>query len=1118
MKNKFIVFLLLIYICLCCTVSAGETADIVFCCNNEEITSLKQGSIYAKVSLSGFEEGYLTIVTLASKGDTAVDLSFNRLYVSSGISEYKGKPVTVTPEATSVRVFLWDENMSPLHSYAEIKYSDADIKIEGFCVTDSENRQTHYGYVDYESRKICVEQTVDLYTEFGKTSSPRFPKFYDLRSPDYISLKNAHASYTLNGEKYETDISLDINKPAQLAMTRRDGQTQIFDVILEKHIAGFAATFNRFCDTEPSFDSGDNCITAKNVIEKAQFYGYCYDGAELKAANTVAGSGGIEALQDKSGDIYFNLSYEYGAGGKEQNDGALKISKKGNTKAFAPYIYIDESGSGFGRDKFDISFDIMYSSFSGAGSLTMPMVKGYGGMNAVQLHMTERDSSSIDIRYAVKDNYTDDQAFWWYGKPIGVIKKNEWHNIRIIIDRDSIDAPVAVCLDNEIILKTNLKNTENISFADCVGSFFGFMSYSTVDCEFYLDNIHTTFSQRSDIADNIEVREALSRYERINDKGILDFLIRIYDPETGGFCFAPSAYDLPGYEGELEATATIMGCLPEMGLLPSDFKTNQIIPDGFIEKMIEFYQTRQSEKDGYWYDPLYGNSMIETKRERTSSKTIGGLKQLGAKPLYPTYLDRAAPRLMKPANSAMPEYFQTEEKYIAWMAAKNWTTETYKTGNEIVNSLTIAKALGYGDAAGRFILSKQNVRTGLWGVDSITSDSTNGALKLAAAIHELGFVYPNADKAIDSIIWYIDNETSPENICTIWNPIILINYIRLTYDNVFPDEIQIKIDEKLVSIIDKTYAFLLQWRTKDGGFKYYPKIPLAYYADVDAAAGLDGEGNIEGNEDSTIIGSFLMRNSIYNACAITPPPVWEKYQSYFWSEIKKKTESHKNAPKQYEEGERYSEDFENIFDVSELYRTWSFIMQGSRESICSDICNNANKCLKIPFAPTVMELGGNDRVKTNFKIPKNNVYTMQLSFLVDTDGAYPLYNISFGSDAVLLSIVKNSTAGGYGNDLSLVYRTDKNKSADKGQVLKSDIKRGRWYTLKVIYKPKDLLDTETSVYLDGQLLCNTTEYANGGFGGRYPADTVRSVKIDTYGRGCDTTLYIDDISAGSSEK
>jgi len=614
-----------------------------------------------------------------------------------------------------------------------------------------------------------------------------------------------------------------------------------------------------------------------------------------------------------------------------------------------------------------------------------------------------------------------------------------------------------------------------------------------------------------------EIWAAVTQFDKVCGKEIIDFLLSTYDPETGGFTNSPSGVYTPGFEGELEATATWLAGFPGMGLI-TDYQKDPFVPQAFREKIIKFYQDRQSPEDGYWYDTYYGNHMIETKRERTSGKALGNLRQFGGEPLYKTYQERideiAAQKVTAQAeDSSLPEHFRSEEAYIQWMADKNWTDGVYKTGNEITNSISTAVKLGYGDAALEFILSKQNPRTGCWGVDTITDDTTNGALKLSDAIKHLGGKYPYVEQAIETVITFVENETTPANMCTIWNPLILICNIRATHDNKFPDDVQKRLDERIVYLLDKTAKFLEMFKCKDGGYKYYLDIPMAEHGGVVSAVGLDRDGNMEGNEDSTYIGTFLMRNSVYGAAGLAATPIWAQYKQYFWSEIEKKL----NAPyeKKYEEGEVYEENFEDIEDVEELYDTWAFVLQGDKDenrAVIKDPLNRKNRCLRVNTAPTVNTKGYADYFNTNFLIPESKTYSVEFKFMVDSASTEPLFSFYIGSRAVALMLVKNETVGEGGGGMALTWKhNESGPGKSNGGILKTGLEKDVWYTLKVEYTPDGKENTNTKFYLSGELLGETDKFYNGGFPERFPVKTMRNITIMSYGRSCTATLYLDDI-------
>lgn len=626
-----------------------------------------------------------------------------------------------------------------------------------------------------------------------------------------------------------------------------------------------------------------------------------------------------------------------------------------------------------------------------------------------------------------------------------------------------------------------------------------------------------------------EVWNAISKFDELCDKGIVDFFVSLYDPETGGFSKSPSSLRVPGFEAELEATATIMIGLPTMGLVARDYLSDPDVPEGFYDKLIDYFLSRQSEEDGYWYDPLYGNYMIETKRERSSSKTITMLENLKVKPLYPTYMDRISAKTVAAADgeieysylaaseneakSNLPEYFSSEKAYLDWMENKNWTTDTYLTGNQITNSIPIAMELGYGEAAGKFLLDKMNPTTGLWGIDEVTGDTTNGGLKLTHALVQLGVKFPYVEAAMKTIIQFIKDNENPEHVCEIWNPLILIGYIRRTHDNKFEPEIQEMLDKNVVEILELTAAHLNKHRTPDGGYRYYPYIPGTESGGVIYATGFDEQGNIEGSQDPTCTASYLMRGTVYSVAGVPPRPGWSQYKKYFWSEIEKKM----NAPlqKRYEDCKVYEEDFEDVEETSDLYDSWGFVIQGDKETnhaVTKDPTDRDNKLLKVTNGPTVNTQGASDYFRTNFKIPESEKYTAEFKFMVDSESKNPLYVFDIGQRCASIYLVKNQTVGAMGGGMALAWAVKSDVGKSNNGTLITGLEKDTWYTLKVEYEPRGMEDTVTRYYLDDELLCETNLFYNGGFSDRHPSATMRSLTVRAYGRASEGTIYMDDIS------
>ncbi len=113
-----------------------------------------------------------------------------------------------------------------------------------------------------------------------------------------------------------------------------------------------------------------------------------------------------------------------------------------------------------------------------------------------------------------------------------------------------------------------------------------------------------------------EVCEALRMlYEYYDGERIAEWLVSLYDGETGGFYYCSSARDADGYLPDLESTSQALSILSEIGAIPTD-NVNEILTDSVREGLIRFTLDRQSSEDGYFYHPQWpqGRENLNTDR------------------------------------------------------------------------------------------------------------------------------------------------------------------------------------------------------------------------------------------------------------------------------------------------------------------------------------------------------------------------------------------------------------------------------------------------------------------------------------------------------------------------
>ena len=117
--------------------------------------------------------------------------------------------------------------------------------------------------------------------------------------------------------------------------------------------------------------------------------------------------------------------------------------------------------------------------------------------------------------------------------------------------------------------------------------------------------------------ENVKLSNALATIDKEFDKSTLDWLIEMYDGESGGFYYSQSSIDNEQFEPDIESTTQALSIINKMGLCKvGASEKDGGIPEWFAEDVYAFLSSRQDESDGYFYDPVYRLSANKAKKER----------------------------------------------------------------------------------------------------------------------------------------------------------------------------------------------------------------------------------------------------------------------------------------------------------------------------------------------------------------------------------------------------------------------------------------------------------------------------------------------------------------------
>ena len=142
--------------------------------------------------------------------------------------------------------------------------------------------------------------------------------------------------------------------------------------------------------------------------------------------------------------------------------------------------------------------------------------------------------------------------------------------------------------------------------------------------------------------ENVKLSRALEALDAEFDKKTLDWLIGMYDGESGGFYYSQSSVDTDRFKPDIESTIQAISIMAKLGLYEID-ETKRIakMPEWFLDGVYKFISERQDEDDGYFYDPIYKDITGVRKKERNVASVINCFKgYIFKEPLYKTPMER----------------------------------------------------------------------------------------------------------------------------------------------------------------------------------------------------------------------------------------------------------------------------------------------------------------------------------------------------------------------------------------------------------------------------------------------------------------------------------------------
>lgn len=338
-------------------------------------------------------------------------------------------------------------------------------------------------------------------------------------------------------------------------------------------------------------------------------------------------------------------------------------------------------------------------------------------------------------------------------------------------------------------------------------------------------------------------------------EGFYQWFAGQYDPETGGFYYAPSSIGPPEFQPDIESTAQAVYILSSSGLV-------DVIPPEVKQKLIRFIQSRQDPRTGYFYDPH--NKMREVYRMvgRAVIYSKNCLAALGSKPLYPLPGERGIDNL--------PEQFQNPEQYRTWLENLNWRDPWMAgdaiqvSGNYLVQ-LSESERRPFLEQVLDFLREKQDGSTGFWG-EGDPFRLLSGAFKIALFYNRVDESIPNPERIYQSIFNCIRTEI-PTDMCFVRNPVDLLSSLAPHLTDIPKDD--------LLEFLRITSKNLALFKRPDGGFsRGIDKSPAAPNEVV------LGRGLCEGDMNAGTQ-ALRIRNYCYNLAGRKAAPLVEYIGDFY---------------------------------------------------------------------------------------------------------------------------------------------------------------------------------------------------------------------------------------------
>ena len=405
----------------------------------------------------------------------------------------------------------------------------------------------------------------------------------------------------------------------------------------------------------------------------------------------------------------------------------------------------------------------------------------------------------------------------------------------------------------------------------------------------------TRFLEASEVLDRNGLDALIALYS-LYDGDVVDWMASMWDNEIGGFYYSVSALAYEGFLPDLESTRQALAIIKNTGFVDAydltgngNLALRNALPDEMEAKILAFVRSMQSETDGYFYHPQWSTAG-DARRGRDLDWAIEIFGMLGAKPLYPTALDRlsgttatsAVAKVVASASRGPPAHLQSEESFEAYLDSFDIKANSHNSGHTIASQTSQIKAAGLIDFACDYFdriqdeIREQQIAegkpvNGLWQMETNVV-SVTGLYKIGglynAANREIRYADVLVESCIECILSYELDDERLSDIIWIFNPWAAMNMafgsMKRAEDKYDIEESYAKVRENATQLISIAANNLSYFKRDDGGFSYYRQFSNPVMQGSPAGLGL-----AEGDYNATNIAVHSIPGMVTNCLGIS---------------------------------------------------------------------------------------------------------------------------------------------------------------------------------------------------------------------------------------------------------